>query len=89
MGGGYHHPVGSDQARPHAVNTAPAPITVALVNDYDIVIRGVAHIIDQYRDRVIVAEMDTNKPLAETMDIVLYDAFAQPESDQEDRRPGR
>ena len=57
---------------------------MALVDDYDVVLRGVAHIIDQYRDRVIVAEMDTNKPLSDTVDIVLYDAFAQPESDQEE-----
>jgi len=57
---------------------------VALVGDYDIVLRGVAHLIDQYRDRVIVAEMDTNEPLADTVDIVLYDAFAQPESDHDE-----
>jgi len=54
------------------------------VDDYDVVLQGVARIIDQYRDRVIVAEMDTNEPLHDTVDIVLYDAFAQPESDQEE-----
>ena len=34
------------------------PITVALVNDYDVVIVGVANMFDQYRDRVVVAELD-------------------------------
>ncbi|MEO8850210.1 MAG: response regulator transcription factor [Allobranchiibius sp.] len=63
---------------------ARAPITIALVDDYDVVLQGVARIIDQYRDRVIVAEMDTNEPLHDTVDIVLYDAFAQPESDEEE-----
>ncbi|WP_199721570.1 LuxR C-terminal-related transcriptional regulator [Cellulomonas rhizosphaerae] len=43
---------------------------------------GVAKILDQYRDRVVVAEIDTNEPVEDVVDIVLYDAFAQPESDQ-------
>ena len=59
------------------------PITVALVDDYDVVVIGVANIIDRYRDRVVVAEMDTNKPVEDVVDIVLYDCFAQPESDHE------
>ncbi len=58
-----------------------SPITVALVDDYDVVLLGVAKIIDQYRDRVVVAEIDTNKPVSDVVDIVLYDSFAQPESD--------
>src|ERR1700722_11746657 len=35
-----------------------SPITVALVDDYDVVLRGVANMFDQYRDRVVVAELD-------------------------------
>ncbi|WP_456825527.1 response regulator transcription factor [Cellulomonas sp. P5_E12] len=59
------------------------PVTVALVDDYDVVVMGVAKILDEYRDRVVVAEIDTNEPVSEAVDIVLYDAFAQPESDHE------
>ncbi|MEO6999276.1 MAG: response regulator transcription factor [Terracoccus sp.] len=61
-----------------------SPITVALVDDYDVVLLGVARIIDRYRDRVLIAEIDTNKPLHDTVDIVLYDSFAQPESDRDE-----
>jgi DNA-binding NarL/FixJ family response regulator len=61
----------------------PRPITVALVDDYEVVLMGVAKIIDRYRDRVVVAEIDTNQPVADVVDIVLYDCFAQPESDHE------
>src|SRR5690349_4493312 len=61
----------------------PAPITVALVDDYDVVVMGVAKMLDQYADRVVVAELDTNSPVQDTVDVVLYDAFAQPESDHE------
>ena len=35
------------------------PVTIALVNDYDIVVMGIAHILEQYQDRVVIAERDT------------------------------
>ncbi len=57
------------------------PILIALVNDYDVVARGLATMIDGYRDRVLIAEIDTNEGVADQVDIVLYDTFAQPESD--------
>ncbi len=60
------------------------PITVALVDDYDVVVMGVANMLDQYRDRVVVAELDTNRDVSDAVDIVLYDSFAQPESDHEE-----
>ncbi len=66
--------------------TPRAPITVALVDDYDVVLVGVAQMLDPYRDRVIVAEIDANEPLDDPVDIVLYDSFAQPESDHEQIR---
>ena len=59
------------------------PITIALVDDYDVVLVGVAHMFDHYRDRVVVAEIDANKPISDDVDIVLYDSFAQPESDHD------
>ncbi len=59
-------------------------ITVALVDDYDVVVMGVAKMFDRYRDRVVVAELDANTTLSDTVDIVLYDSFAQPESDHDE-----
>jgi DNA-binding NarL/FixJ family response regulator len=64
------------------VSRSNNPITVALVNDYDVVLMGVANMFDRYRDRVVVAELDSNEPVEDAVDIVLYDNFAQPESDQ-------
>ena len=61
-----------------------SPITVALVDDYDVVVIGVANILEQYRDRVVIAEIDTNKSVSDLVDIVLYDSFAQPESDHQE-----
>jgi DNA-binding NarL/FixJ family response regulator len=60
------------------------PIQVALVNDYDVVVTGVAHMLDRYADRVVVAELDTNRGVREVVDVVLYDNFARPESDRDE-----
>src|ERR1700716_92793 len=61
-----------------------APITVALVDDYDVVVKGVANMLDPYRDRIVIAELDATMPVDDEVDIVLYDSFAQPESDHEE-----
>ena len=61
-----------------------APILIALIDDYDIVLTGVAKMLDGYRDRVLVAEIDANTELTDAVDIALYDSFAQPESDHEE-----
>lgn len=57
------------------------PITVALVDDYDVVLKGLAHMFDQFQDRVVVSEIDATTALKEAVDIVMYDSFAQPRSD--------
>lgn len=64
--------------------SAKKAITVALVDDYDVVLMGIAKMLDRYRDRVVVAEIDATMPLDDPVDIVLYDSFAQPESDHEE-----
>jgi len=40
--------------------------------------------LSRYSDRVLVTELDANKPVKDPVDIALYDAFGQPESDQEE-----
>lgn len=74
----------SDPGATDQDGTPHPPITVALIDDYDVVLLGVKQIIDQYKNRVVVVELDTNKPLKNDVDIVLYDAFAQPEVDHEE-----
>jgi DNA-binding NarL/FixJ family response regulator len=66
------------------MDPSPRPITVALVDDYDVVVVGVANILGQYPDRVVIAEIDTNRSLSDEVDVVLYDSFAQPESDRDE-----
>jgi DNA-binding NarL/FixJ family response regulator len=62
----------------------PRPLTVALVDDYDVVLKGLAHMFDDYRDRILVSEIDSNASLDDSVDIVMYDSFAQPESDHQE-----
>jgi hypothetical protein len=33
-----------------------------VVDDYDVVLLGVAQMLDPYRDRVLIAELDINNP---------------------------
>src|ERR1700752_2635643 len=63
---------------------ASSPITVAHADDYDVVVMGVANILDRYRGRVVIAELDSTMPVDDTVDIVLYDSFAQTESDHDE-----
>jgi DNA-binding NarL/FixJ family response regulator len=63
--------------------TASAPVRLALVDDYEIVLVGVAHMFDQYRHRVEVVDIAPERPIREHVDIVLYDTFAQSEADDE------
>ena len=57
------------------------PIRLALVDDYDIVLAGLARMFDQYQQRVRVIELDARVPVASDIDIALYDSFAQSEAD--------
>ena len=61
-----------------------SPITVALVDDYDVVLIGVANMFDRYRDRVVIAEIDATMGSRTTSTSCLYDSFAQPESDHDE-----
>ena len=84
-----HHPYGGFEYTPREVtlvmtSRVNGPITVAIVDDHDVVVMGLANMFDQYSDRVVVAELDSNEALVDTVDIALYDSFAQPESDHEE-----
>jgi NarL family two-component system response regulator LiaR len=59
----------------------PAPIRIAVVNDYDIVVAGVAAMLAPYRDRVAVVELDSQLPVVSDVDVILYDTFAAVQGD--------
>jgi DNA-binding NarL/FixJ family response regulator len=66
----------------HTTEDGAGRIRVALVNDYDVVVLGLARILERYADSLVIVEIDTNETVVDRADIVMYDAFAQPESDR-------
>ncbi|MGD9959885.1 DNA-binding response regulator [Nocardioides sp.] len=60
------------------------PIAVALANDYELVVLGLAHLLAPYPDRVRMVEMVAGVPVTSDVDLTLYDTFAQPQVDADD-----
>ena len=58
-------------------------VTVAIVNDYEVVVHGVAAMLRSYADRIDVVELDSTAEVASWVDIALYDTFAQAQGDQQ------
>jgi len=57
---------------------------LALVDDYEVVLVGLAHMFDQYCDRVEIVQIAADAPVTVDVDIALYDTFAQGEADRDD-----
>jgi DNA-binding NarL/FixJ family response regulator len=60
----------------------PRPIRIALLNDYDVILAGIRHMLAPYEDRVTVIEVSTGDRVHQPVDIALYDTFAQAETDR-------
>ena len=52
------------------------PITVAIVNDYEVIVRGLAGILAPFRDRVVVIELEAGGEPRRHADVALFDTFA-------------
>jgi two-component system, NarL family, response regulator LiaR len=59
-------------------------IRLAIVNDYEVVVRGLAMMLAPYADAVKVVELDAQLPVQDPVDIALYDTFAQTQGPGED-----
>jgi DNA-binding NarL/FixJ family response regulator len=51
---------------------------VALVNDYELVLRGLAAMLDPFRDRVRVVELDIGTGPEHSVDLALFDTYGHP-----------
>lgn len=61
-------------------------ITVALVNDYEVVVRGLANMLRNYDREVSIIELDANKRVDKQVDVALYDTFAATQGDRDEIR---
>lgn len=59
-----------------AAPTVTRPLRIALVNDYEVVVAGIASLLESYADRVEVVELDLNSEPTQPVDIAVYDTFA-------------
>lgn len=51
------------------------PLRVAVVNDYALVVAGVAGLLRPFDDRVAVIEVNSQEPVVSVVDVVLFDTF--------------
>lgn len=51
------------------------PLTLAVVNDHELIVRGVAAMLAPFNDVIQVVELDLDVPVARPVDIALYDTF--------------
>jgi len=57
------------------------PVRIAIVNDYEIVVAGVAAMLEPFSDRIDIVELDAGAQVASEVDVVLYDTFGQVQGD--------
>lgn len=55
------------------------PIRLAIANDYEVVVRGVAALLEPYRDRVTIVDLVVDEPVEVAADVVLFDVFGSGE----------
>lgn len=53
------------------------PISIALVNDFPLVVRGLQFMLEPFQDRIDVVELDTKAKVQAPVDIALFDTFGQ------------
>ena len=62
----------------------PRAIRIAIVNDYELVVAGVAAVLAPFSSQIEVVELDARMPVVSEVDIVLYDSFGQVQGDTVD-----
>lgn len=57
-----------------------------MIDDYEVVVQGLATMLRTYHDRVEIVELNANTPVGDRVDIALYDSFANPQGDRDQVR---
>jgi two-component system, NarL family, response regulator LiaR len=55
--------------------TGNPPITVALVNDFELVLRGTESMLGQFPDRFVISEIDVKSNPDHRVDVALFDTY--------------
>ncbi|MFD4444421.1 DNA-binding response regulator [Nocardia sp. NPDC058519] len=62
------------------------PLRLALIDDYEVVVQGLATMLRTYHGRVEIVELNANTRVGDRVDIALYDSFANPQGDRDQVR---
>ncbi|WP_122261847.1 response regulator transcription factor [Ornithinimicrobium cerasi] len=60
---------------------ASGRVRVALVNDYEVVVRGLHAMLQPFDGRIEVVELDASLPVNASVDVTLYDTFSETQVD--------
>lgn len=55
-------------------------VQLAVIDDYDVIVYGVAAMLKPYQHMIEIVELDANEPLTAQVDVALFDTFAQGEA---------
>ena len=55
-----------------------------MIDDFEVIVAGVAHMLQPYAEHVDVVELNANRPVSEPVDIAIIDSFAQGEAHSQD-----
>jgi two-component system, NarL family, response regulator LiaR len=56
------------------------PVSIAIANDFQVVVLGLRSLLEAYGDRVRIAELDIDVPPSSPVDVVLFDVFGNGEA---------
>lgn len=71
---------GSVRNQRAGMRSATQVLRVAVVNDFELIVRGVAEMLAPFRDRVLVVELDVGTNPASRVDIALFDTYGHARS---------
>jgi DNA-binding NarL/FixJ family response regulator len=54
------------------------PVRIALVNDFELVVRGLESMLEPFRDQIVIVERDVAERPRHRVDVALFDTFGQP-----------
>lgn len=60
------------------------PLRVALVNDFEVVVRGLHAMLEPFGERISVVELGAQVDVESSVDLTLYDTFSEPQVDGEE-----
>jgi NarL family two-component system response regulator LiaR len=55
--------------------TGKGPLRMAIANDYDVIVQGLRRMLEPYRDRIEVVELDVDQDPGRHVDVVLFDTY--------------